>query len=467
MTDKFPEDAATNDGFFQQASHPPVQCDDQNSDVIVASRIQLFRNIAEYPFVGVSSEEQQSTVLETIGACIGRSPGLENLSIVDTEQLKEIERQFLLEFQSIMDLKIGRTKLAQPQPMFPAQQEEAQVMLETEISDVADVENFAGQRFADQNDAIENLATEDLDLDDLQSNSLSATNRNIADHILFEERLESSFLQRVENATSLENFDVEPLKRLRSELGEGAVEPLHDVSITVNEEDHLRLQLLTAGYPLGWMWQKISHIDDEFEQLLNYAFSAQWGYLSSSPANVGTGMRITVLLHLPALATLGRLDAAFTALMREGIVARGVYSDDAWGDFFRIGNQVTLGKSEAGLINLVRAVVPAIVDYERAARKSLFQQYGDEIASQTADACRALTLKVQRSDEELLALISAVRLGIAFGMVSQEQAVAVSSIFELTRLKRKLAVAVEKEHYASATKYRDQIRRLEQRHYGH
>jgi len=97
----------------------------------------------------------------------------------------------------------------------------------------------------------------------------------------------------------------------------------------------------------------------------------------------------------------------------------------------------------------------------------MLQQYGEEIKSQTADSCRALKLPVQRSDEESLALISTVRLGIAFGMVSEDQALAVRSNFELTRLKRKLEVAVTMEHYASATKYRDQIRQLEQRHYGH
>ena len=178
-------------------------------------------------------------------------------------------------------------------------------------------------------------------------------------------------------------------------------------------------------------------------------------------------MRATVLLHLPALATLGRLDAAFMALMREGIVGRGVYGEEAWGDFFRIGNQVTLGKPESGLINLLNAVVPPLVEYERAARKLMFQQYGDEIKSQTENASRALKLQVKRSDEELLALISTVRLGIALGIVSDDQAIEVHSNFELTRLKRKLEVAVKMEHYASATKYRDQIRQLEQRHYGH
>lgn len=452
MTDKFSDDPAINDHFFQQFSHPPFCSDGENSDVVVASRIQLFRNIADHPFVGVSSEEQQSAVCETITACIGRSSGLEDLPVVDSDQLKDIEGQFLLELQSVIDSTTGSTGLAQPQPATESESDGGE--------DAAVGEDFAGL-------SIENVSIEDRGLGDFTPPKTSDHPNNLVDHIRWEDQLEAAFLQQIEEATALSDFDAPPQSATQSDGADAVISPSHDISLTINEEDHLRLQLLAAGYPLDWMWKKISHIDDQFEQNLNYAFSQQWGYLSASPANVGTAMRVTVLLHLPALATLGRLDAAFLALMREGIVGRGVYSEEAWGDFFRIGNQVTLGKSESGLINLVRAVVPAIVDYERAARKLLFQQYGKEIESQTADACRALKLQVHRSEEELLSLISSVRLGIAFAMVSENQALAVQSNFELTRLKRKLELAISKEQYASATKYRDQIRQLEQRHYGH
>jgi len=466
--DEFPGDKFPGDEFFGQFSHQSLRCDDEDGDVVVASRLQLFRNIAEHPFVGVSSQEQQATVRNRISACIHQPSELEDLPIVDSDQLREIERQFLLELQSVIDSAAGKIDL-------------------TELTPNTDLDRLADVSPNDEGSAVEDGQPEDISFEELDFPELDDQASSVTKSIPSEDQLESEFLQQIQDATSLADFDASPsgthepngthgthgTNRTNAngengaDAGDDANLPSHEISVTINDEDHLRLQVLAAGYPLDWMWERISRVDDRFEQTLNYAYSSQWGYLSASPANVGTGMRATVLLHLPALATLGRLDAAFMALMREGIVGRGVYGEEAWGDFFRIGNQVTLGNSESGLINLVKAVVPAIVEYERAARKLLFQQYGDEIRSQTEDACRALKLPVQRSDEELLALVSTVRLGIAFGMVSDDQAHEVHSNFELTRLKQKLEVAVKMEHYASATKYRDQIRQLEQRHYGH
>lgn len=457
MTDKFSDDHAVNDDFFGQFSHQSVRYDDEDGDVVVASRIQLFRNVAEHPYVGVSSEDQRTTVRDSITDCIVRSSRLEDLPIVDSDQLREIERQFLLELQSVIDSSPAATDLTELLPKVE--------------SDSATNASTVDEDLATEVSEIEDSQDDDISFEEIDFPELGIAGQSIAENIKSEDQLESAFFKRIEDAASLADFDATPEDSNTVEVGDGvgddADRPSHEISITINDEDHLRLQVLAAGYPLNWMWERISCIDDQFEQSLNYAFSPQWGYLSASPANVGTGMRATVLLHLPALATLGRLDAAFMALMREGIVGRGVYGEEAWGDFFRIGNQVTLGKSESGLINLLNSVVPPLVEYERAARRLMFKQYGDEIKSQTEDASRALKLQVQRSDEELLSLISTVRLGIALGMVSDDQAIEVHSNFELTRLKRKLEVAVKMEHYASATKYRDQIRQLEQRQYGH
>ena len=467
MTDKFSDDPAVNDEFFGQFSHRSLGCDGANGDVVVASRLQLFRNVAEHPFVGVSSEDQRTAVRDRISDCITRSPSLEDLPIVDSDQLREIERQFLLELQSVIKSCSATTALTEPLPTEP--------LPEIATNPPEDAVAIDGDSGIDDT-TIKDEQQNDVSFEEIDFPKLGEPAQSIAKHIQLEDQIESVFFKQLEDATSLAEFEAPPFEDASFEDASFDPEAVevddadgrsHEISITINDEDHLRLQVLAAGYPLNWMWDRISRIDDQFEESLNYAYSPQWGYLSSSPANVGTGMRVTVLLHLPALATLGRLDAAFMALMREGVVGRGVYGEEAWGDFFRIGNQVTLGKSESSLINLLIAVVPPLVQYERAARKLLFRQYAAEIKTQTEDASRALKLQVQRSDEELLTLISTVRLGIALGMVSDDQAVEVHSNFELTRLKRKLEVAVKMEHYASATKYRDQIRQLEQRHYGH
>lgn len=467
MTDKFSDDHTVNDDFFGQFSHQSLRCDDEDGDVVVASRIQLLRNVAEHPFVGVSSEDQRTTVRDSITDCIVRSSRLEDLPIVDSDQLREIERQFLLELQSVIE---SSSEATEPAGRLP--QVESDSPAHTSAVD---------ETLVIEDTEIKETKVDDISFEEIDFPELGEASHSIAESIKSEDQLESAFFKQIEAVASLANFDATPSDsntvgvgdavgvgdKVGDKVGDDANRPSHEISVTINDEDHLRLQVLAAGYPLDWMWERISSIDDQFEQSLNYAFSPQWGYLSASPANVGTGLRATVLLHLPALATLGRLDAAFMALMREGIVGRGVYGEEAWGDFFRIGNQVTLGKSESGLINLLKAVVPPLVEYERAARRLLFKQYGEEIKSQTENASRALKLQVQRSDEELLSLISTVRLGIALGVVSDDQAIEVHSNFELTRLKRKLEVAVQMEHYASATKYRDQIRQLEQRHYGH
>jgi protein arginine kinase len=461
VSDKFSDDHAVNDDFFGQFSHQSMRCDDQDGDVVVASRIQLLRNVAEHPFVGVSSEDQKTIVRDSITACIDRCPPLEDLPVVDSDQLREIERQFLLELQSVIDSSAAAANFHQQLSKVEEESDAELIRDDAAVDDELVIVDEAEDEEDDQ-------ADDDVSFEEFDFPELDAPLESFSQDVKLEDELESVFLQQIADATSLADFDATPLDLNSVDDDEGSGNrPSHEISITINDEDHLRLQVLAAGCPLNWMWERITGIDDQFEQSLNYAFSPQWGYLSASPANVGTGMRATVLMHLPALATLGRLEAAFMALMREGIIGRGVYGEEAWGDFFRIGNQVTLGKSESGLINLLKAVVPPLVEYERAARMLLFQRCGQEIKSQTEDAGRALKLQVKRSDEELLSLISSVRLGIALGMVSSDQALEVHSNFELTRLKRKLEVAVEMEHYVSATKYRDQIRQLEQRHYGH
>src|SRR5213078_2288267 len=155
-----------------------------------------------------------------------------------------------------------------------------------------------------------------------------------------------------------------------------ALGPRETVSLMVNEEDHLRLQVMRSGFSLDEAWQDIDKVDDLLEQRVSYAFSDEFGYLTACPTNVGTGMRSSVMLHLPALVMAKQIDKVFRALQKINLAVRGLYGEGsrASGDFYQISNQVTLGKSEVVILTELREVIPQIISYERQARSTLTRE---------------------------------------------------------------------------------------------
>src|SRR5437773_8686085 len=155
-----------------------------------------------------------------------------------------------------------------------------------------------------------------------------------------------------------------------------ALGPKETVSLMVNEEDHLRLQVMRSGFALDEAWQDIDKVDDMLEQRVTYAFNNEFGYLTACPTNVGTGMRSSVMLHLPALVMTKHIEKVFRALQKINLAVRGLYGEGsrASGDFYQISNQVTLGKSEATILSEIREVIPQIINYERQARKTLVKE---------------------------------------------------------------------------------------------
>src|SRR5216110_1033077 len=137
------------------------------------------------------------------------------------------------------------------------------------------------------------------------------------------------------------------------------------IRLTVNEEDHLRLQVMRSGLALDEAWQDIDKVDDLLEAKVDYAFSDEFGYLTACPTNVGTGMRASVMLHLPALGLTKQIEKVFRALQKINLVVRGLYGEGsrALGDFFQISNQITLGKSEVASLNDIRSVIQEIIKY--------------------------------------------------------------------------------------------------------
>jgi len=206
--------------------------------------------------------------------------------------------------------------------------------------------------------------------------------------------------------------------------------PQETVSLMINEEDHLRMQVLRSGYSLDECWDEINRIDDELEQRVQFAFSNDFGYLTSCPTNVGTGMRVSVMLHLPALVLTKEIQKVFQAMHKMTLAVRGLYGEgsQAMGDFYQISNQVTLGKSETQIIQNLKRVVPDILAYERKARHALVKGDRQRLHDQVSRAMGVLGNARQISSEETMGLLSSVRLGINLGLIDD---IPVSTVNEL------------------------------------
>jgi len=214
-----------------------------------------------------------------------------------------------------------------------------------------------------------------------------------------------------------------------------AIDRREKFSVMVNEEDHLRIQVLTSGFDLDSVWEQINRIDDLIESKVTYAFHEKLGYLTACPTNVGTGMRVSVMLHLPALVITRQIDKVFRSLQKIGLAVRGLYGEgsQAMGDFYQISNQVTLGKSEGALIHQIADIVPVIVDYERKARQFLVKESQENLHDRVSRAYGILRTAQTISSEETMMLLSSVRMGINLGLLPDLEIPAINQLFIQTQ----------------------------------
>src|SRR6185312_13656858 len=192
------------------------------------------------------------------------------------------------------------------------------------------------------------------------------------------------------------------------------------VSIMVNEEDHLRIQVLRSGLQLEEAWEQINQIDDRLESKLDWAFHPRFGYLTACPTNVGTGIRVSVMLHLPALKLTGEIEKVFRAAKDMRLAVRGLYGEgtEATGDFYQISNQTTLGKTEEEIISdFKHVVIPKIIEYEQHARKALRDDRTVQLDDKVGRAVGILRSARLIASEETLLLLSHLRMGLHLGRV--------------------------------------------------
>ena len=202
------------------------------------------------------------------------------------------------------------------------------------------------------------------------------------------------------------------------------------ISVMVNEEDHIRLQVIRSGFSLDEAWQDADRLDDKLEERVPYAFSEELGYLTACPTNVGTGLRASVMLHLPALVLAKQIEKVFRALQKINLAVRGLYGEGsrASGDFYQISNQVTLGKSEVTIINEIRDVIPQIIAYERKARQTMTNDNRALVLDRVRRAYGTLGNAMMMTSEETMDLLSSVRLGVNLGLIDE---ISISEVNEL------------------------------------
>jgi protein arginine kinase len=196
----------------------------------------------------------------------------------------------------------------------------------------------------------------------------------------------------------------------------GAVIARHEFfTAMINEEDHLRLQVLKAGCQLRPCAEQIDRIDSQIEAQVEYAFSPRFGYLTACPTNLGTGIRVSVMLHMPALKLTGQIEKFMNAAKDMNLAVRGLFGEgtEAVSDLYQISNQVTLGVSEWHIVSeFENIVIPEIVEYEKAARRQLLDKQADTLDDKIARAMALLQNAHLISSQEALFLLSHLRLGL-------------------------------------------------------
>ena len=207
------------------------------------------------------------------------------------------------------------------------------------------------------------------------------------------------------------------------------------IGIMVNEEDHLRIQTINSGLQLETCWQTAAAVDDWLEQNLEFAFSPRFGYLTACPTNVGTGLRASVMLHLPALAMTSQIDKIFHALSKLNLVVRGLFGEgtSALGDFYQISNQATLNRDEPGIMETIHRIIPQILQYERSIRQNLLKEQSSSLQDKIWRSLGILKNARRLQSEEALDCLSAVRLGINLGVLPDIEIHTVNDLFILSQ----------------------------------
>ncbi|WP_248929060.1 protein arginine kinase [Paenibacillus hamazuiensis] len=244
-----------------------------------------------------------------------------------------------------------------------------------------------------------------------------------------------SGLNELQKQVLVEKHLISPALANESRNGAVILSDNESISIMVNEEDHLRIQCLLQGFQIKEAWDLANQIDDHFETKLDYAFDESRGYLTSCPTNVGTGIRASVMIHLPALVLTQQINRILSAITQVGLAVRGLYGEgsEAIGNLFQISNQITLGQSEEEIINNLYGVVRQIIEHERAARQKLMYETKAKIVDRVSRSYGILSYAAIIDSKEASQRLSDVRLGIDLGIIQNVSPTVLNELLVMTQ----------------------------------
>ena len=207
------------------------------------------------------------------------------------------------------------------------------------------------------------------------------------------------------------------------------------LSIMVNEEDHLRMQSLLPGLQLHLAWKAIDEVDTHLQEQVEFAFHPQYGFLTACPTNLGTGIRVSAMLHLPGLVLAEQINQIIQAVSKLGLAVRGLYGEgtQALGNIFQISNQQTLGESEQEIVERLNKVVLQVIDHEEDARVSQLEKRPNVLFNQIGRAYGILSHAHTISSNETMNLLSLLRLGVDLGLFPGTPRTLVDELFLLSQ----------------------------------
>jgi protein arginine kinase len=233
------------------------------------------------------------------------------------------------------------------------------------------------------------------------------------------ELLAMNELNTLEKRVLVEKHLISPQLAEQSPYGAVILSEDEEISIMINEEDHIRIQCIKPGLQIEEAFKEADAIDDLIEKKIDYAYHAEMGYLTSCPTNIGTGLRASVMMHLPGMVLTQQMNRIIPAIQQLGLVVRGIYGEgsEALGNIFQISNQITLGRSEKDIIEELKSVVTQLIDREKEARNALAQttniQLEDRVFRSYGILCNSRIMETK----EAAKCLSDVRLGIDMGYI--------------------------------------------------
>jgi len=203
----------------------------------------------------------------------------------------------------------------------------------------------------------------------------------------------------------------------------------------INEEDHLRMQALRPGLQLRQAWLAIDQVDSELERKLDYAFSSELGYLTACPTNLGTGIRVSAMLHLPGLVLAEQITQIISSVNKLGLAVRGLYGEgtEALGNVFQVSNQMTLGEVETDIVERLNKVLLQIIEHEENARGVLLEKKPKIVYNHVGRAYGTLANAHSIASKETMNLLSMMRLGVDLGAFPNSERALIDELFVTTQ----------------------------------